>query len=59
MEDMVADRRGDAGERREGLSGLLQASRDGHLVQIPGQVLTTADDDWAVVVGTLFKAQES
>ena len=24
-----------------------------------GQVLTTADDDWAVVVGTLFKAQES
>ena len=36
MEDMVADRRGDAGERREGLSGLLQASRDGHLVQIPG-----------------------
>ena len=35
MEDLVADRRGEAGERGEGLSGLRQASHDGHLVKIP------------------------
>ena len=36
MEETVAGRRGYLGERREGISGLRQAYRDGHLIQIPG-----------------------
>ena len=35
-EEMADDRRGYSGESREVLSVLQQASRDGHIVQIPG-----------------------
>ena len=34
-EDMVSGRRGDTGERVEGLSGLRKTSRNGHLIQMP------------------------
>ena len=39
MEEKAAGIRGDTGECEEGLSGLRQAARDGHLIQIPGVVL--------------------
>ena len=36
MEETASGRRGDAGERVEGLSGLRKTSCNGHLIQIPG-----------------------
>ena len=36
MEETASGRRGDAGDRGEGLLGLRKASHNGHRVQIPG-----------------------